>query len=135
MKNYRIFPFLLALCLLLTGCRGANNDISRQQIIDAYEAAGYRVSSRVYASPVEFGQVAYVRADQPDGDQYVYFTFFDTEENARAYAKTKDHPVMLSMFSLIYGQPQWLRVQCYGSIVVEYWDSQLMRPFRQLQSA
>lgn len=71
----RIFVFVLALSLLLVGCTRRNCDVGREQIVEAYEAAGYNVSTGVYEQPLEYGQTAYIQANHPDGE-YIYFTFF-----------------------------------------------------------
>jgi hypothetical protein len=127
----RIFVFVLALSLLLVGCTRRNCDVGREQIVEAYEAAGYNVSTGVYEQPLEYGQTAYIQANHPDGE-YIYFTFFETEADAKAYKREFYHPVMMVLFSVIFGEPSWQRWEVYGCIVVEYDNSDYMQPFEKL---
>ena len=127
----RIFVFVLALSLLLVGCTRRNCDVGREQIVEAYEAAGYNVSTGGYEQPLEYGQTAYIQANHPDGE-YIYFTFFETEADAKAYKREYYHPVMMGLFSVIFGEPSWQRWEVYGCIVVEYDNSDYMQPFEKL---
>lgn len=74
MKNLKLLFLVLLVVFLLAGCAGKWTDISREEIIEAYEAAGYHVGSCVYEQPLEYGQIAYVQADHPNGD-YIFYLF------------------------------------------------------------
>ena len=127
----RLF-LLVVLCILcLTACHQEYRTVTREDIVAAYEAAGYSVWSEVYDEEMEFGQIAAVQANHPDGD-YIYFTFFETEEAAKAYEKELDHPITKGLFSIIYGKPMWVRMETYGCLVVEYWIPEYMEPFEGL---
>lgn len=127
----RLFAFVLAFSLLLVGCTRRNYDVSREQIAAAYDAAGYAVSTGTYEEPLEHGEIAYLQANHPDGD-YIYFIFFESESDARAFKREYYHPVMMGLFSVIFGEPSWHRCEVYGSIVVEYDNSDFMQPFEKL---
>ena len=127
----RLIVVFLICVLLLCGCSPAQVDITREDIIAAYEAADYSVWSDVYDEKMEHGSIAYIQANHPDGD-YIYFTFFETEEEAKAYEKELDHPITKGLFSLIYGKPMWVRMETYGCLVVEYWIPEYMEPFESL---
>lgn len=114
----RIFLIALTFLLLLTGC-SRRKDITCQEIVAAYEAAGYSVSTERYDERLEYGRVGYIQANHPDGG-YIYFSIFGTEEEAQAYIKQFYHPVMMGLFSVIYGDPSWPRWEAHGCIVVEY---------------
>ncbi len=116
----RLSIILIALVLLLAGCAPQyRTDITREEIVAAYEAAGYSVTSRVYDEKLDYGEIAYIQANHPDGD-YIYFSIFETEKEAKAYKEEFYHPVMMGLFSVIYGRPSWPRWEVYGNIVVEY---------------
>ena len=131
----RLSIILIALALLLAGCSPQyRTDITREEIVAAYEAAGYTVSSREYDEKLDDGQIAYVQADHPNGD-YIYFYIFETEKEAQAYKEVYYHPVMTSLFSVIYGRPAWPRWEVYGSIIAQYDDPDFFGAFEQLLKA
>ena len=128
----RLSIILIALMLLLAGCAPQyRTDITREEIVAAYEAAGYSVTSRVYDEKLDYGEIAYVQANHPNGD-YIYFSIFETEKEAQAYNAEYYHPVVMSLFSVIYGQPSWLRWGVYGCIVVEYDQPEYFGVFEDL---
>lgn len=102
-----------------------------EEIITAYKAEGYNVSSSTYDEKLDNGPIAYVQADHPDGD-YIYFVFFETEKEAEVYEKELDHPVMKGFFSTLFGDPSWERMETYGCVVVSYDDPELFKPFEEL---
>ena len=131
----RLSIILIALVLLLAGCAPQyRTDITREEIVAAYEDAGYSVSSRVYDEKLDHGEIAYIQADHPNGD-YIYFSIFETEKEAQAYKAEYYHPVMTSLFSVIYGQPSWPRWGVYGCIVVEYDQPEYFGVFEDLLKA
>ena len=131
MKRLVVLFLLLSLTLSFCGCTQRASDITTEQIVVAYEAAGYRVSSKLYDETLEHGQTGYVQADHPDGD-YIYFAIFENEEAAKAYKKEFYHPAMLGLFSVIFGDPSWQRWEVYGNIVVQYDKPKFMKPFKDL---
>jgi hypothetical protein len=130
----RLLFAVLVLTLLFTGCTAFDRtEVSRLEIVAAYESAGYAVWTDSYDEKLESGAVAYVQANHPDGN-YIYFTFFETNEEAKAYEKDLDHPFMKGFFSIIFGDPSWERMDTYGCIVVSYDDPKLFSPFKELLS-
>jgi len=75
--------------------------------------------------------VAYVRADHPNGN-YIYFSFFENEADAKANEKEMDHPVMTYIMSFLFGDPSLQRLDAYGCVVVSYDDPDLFEPFEAL---
>ena len=132
----RIFPLVLVIALVFSGCSIRRTDITRGDIIDAYQKAGYTVWSTEYDAPLEEGEIAYVQAIRPDGD-YIYFSFFESNEQAKRCKELYYHPVAMSFFALIYGEMNWPRWEVYGSIIAEYnlFDSELLEPFSELMKS
>lgn len=122
---------MLAVVVLLAGCASGRTDATREEVVAAYEEAGYVVSSRVYDEKLEHGQIAYVQADHPNGD-YIYFVFFETEAEAAAYKEEFYHPGMMGLFSAIFGDPSWQRWELHGCIVAEYDDPAFYHVFEKL---
>ena len=130
MKKY--LALLLAGILLLSGCSPQHRtDVTREEIVAAYEVAGYSVWTDTYEEKQEHGEIAYVQANHPDGD-YIYFTVFETEEAAEAYKEEFYHPGMMGLFSVIFGDPSWPRWEVYGCVVAEYDHPDLFEPFEEL---
>ena len=131
MKRLLCFIMTAVLLLCLCGCSVISTDITMDEIVSAYEAAGYQVSSGYYDEKTEWGVIGYIRADHPNGD-YIYFSIFDNEENAQAYKDELYHPGVMGMFSFIFGDAKWMRWEVYGKIVVEYSNSETCKPFEML---
>ena len=128
----KVFALLLTALLLLSGCSSKHRtDVTPEEIIAAYEAAGYNVSANTYDEKLEHGQIGYIQADHPDGD-YIYFAIFETEEDAKANKEEFYHPGMMALFSMIFGDPSWQRWEVYGNIVVQYDEPDFMEPFEEL---
>ena len=128
----RLFIVMIAFALIFTGCASHyRTDITREEIVAAYEEAGYTVWSRVYDEKLDYGEVAYVQANHPDGD-YIFFSIFETEEDAENYKKQFHHPIMMGLFSVIFGDPSWQRWEVYGCIVVQYDEPEFFKPFQEL---
>ena len=132
----RLFAALVTLILIISvcGCAGKRTNISREEIVAAYEAAGYSVSSKVYDEALGYGQIAYVQADHPNGD-YIYFAIFQSEADAKSYKSQFYHPGMMGLFSAIFGDPSWPTWKVYGCIVVQYDDPNHFYPFEGLLAA
>ena len=131
MKIYKFPIFILILALLLVGCASQRTDITREEIVEAYEAAGYSVWSREYDEKLDYGEIAYVQANHPDGD-YIYFSIFETEEAAKAYKEEFYHPMAMGLFSVIFGQPSWQRWEVHGCVVAQYDEPEFFEPFEEL---
>lgn len=128
---------LLCLCMalamlaaMLGGCRKETREITCDEVIAAYEEAGYEVSHRDYPEK-EYGYACMVRIEEEDGDS-IEFHFHETEEAAEAEAEERQWNGLLWMFSVIYGDATWLETERYRNIEIEYDDDALIKPFRKL---
>ena len=134
MKRLLALTLCIVALLSCAGCSGSHKDISCQDVIDTYQKAGYQVFHKDDPDS-ETGRVCYVRVDDQDSDEYIYFEFYDSEENAKAYADQRQWNVVLWLFSAIYSDPQWLVTETYGNIEYEYRSgSDLIDPFNELVS-
>ena len=130
MKKFIVLLFVTV--LLLSGCSSQyRTDVTPEEIIAVYEAAGYNVSANTYDEKLEHSQISYIQADHPDGD-YIYFSIFENEEDARAFKEEFYHPGMMGLFSVIFGDPSWQRWEVYGCIVVQYDNPDFFEPFEEL---
>ena len=128
---------VLCLCaLVLLGCTACSQsgprEISCQDVIDAYEKAGYAIFHKEEGNG-ETGEVCYVKVSDSDSDEYIFFHFFDSEESAKEYADQRQWNVLLWLFSAIYSDPHWLTTKTYGNIEYEYRSgTDLIDPFHDL---
>ena len=130
----RLFAVFLTCILVfsLSACASkTKSEISAEEIVAAYEAAGYDVSCRIYDEKLEHGFIAYIKASHPDGD-YIYFSIFENEADAKSFKDEFYHPGMMGLLSVIFGDPSWHRCDVHGCIVVEYDDPDFLRPFEKL---
>ncbi len=127
----RLFWIVIPLLLILASCSAAKPQPTREEIAEAYSQAGYSVWTELYDEPLEEGQIAYLQANHPDGD-YIYFTFFETEEAAKAYKEEYYHPVAMGFFSVIFGDPAWQQWIVHGNMVAEYDEPAFYEVFQNL---
>lgn len=127
----RLVCAILALLVLLACLNGCQHDTQRNvtcdEVIEAYEKAGYEVfhedtQSEAYACHVKAW----------DGEQEIYFHFFDTAEAAEQYAQSNKWNVILWLYSVAIAQPYWPNVKAYGNVEYEYADKGILEPFREL---
>lgn len=131
MKRILCLFFLPALLLsVFSGCSGKSRPVTCDEVIAAYEEAGYEVSHRDYPER-EYGYLCEVTIEEEDGDS-IRFHFYETDEEAEAYAEERQWNWALWMFSVIYSDPTWLETETHYNIEIEYDDDDLIKPFRKL---
>jgi len=127
--------FLLAVTLLGTcGCQGEIREISCEEIVKAYEDAGYSVSHGAHGSAEEDSFVCYIKAEVPEDpdNDYIYFTTYFTEEAAKDAAEAHKYNPAVWLFALPFGEWRWLKSKSYGKIAYTYYDADLAEPFEKL---
>ena len=128
----KLLALLLVVLLLLSGCSTEyRTDVTPEEIVSAYEEAGYSVWFEYYDNMLDEGQIGSIQANHPDGD-YIYFSIFETEEDAKAFKEEFYHPGVMGLFSFIFGDPSWPRWQVHGCIVVQYDNPDYFEPFEEL---
>ena len=134
---------ILALCLTISIClcclvscddSTATKEISCEDIIKAYEDAGYYVTHGEHKDESESLQLCYIRVDlteDPDSD-YIYFTTYFTEEKAEQAHKTDKYNLIIWFYAAISGESRWLKTGTYGKIEYSYYNTELIKPFNEL---
>jgi hypothetical protein len=133
----KFLAFLLVICgVFFAGCytdRTSNVEITCEELIAAYEEAGYGVFHNETDEGEDVEYNCYVRINDPNSDDYAYFHFFDSHEEALAYFEEAPYATIgVGLFSLIWGQPTWLRNKTYNQITIEYDNAELYKPFQKL---
>ena len=129
-KSSSILLLLLMILSLFSGCGKQKEPVSCEQVIAAYEEAGYEVYHWDYPER-EYGYACSVRIEQEDGDS-IEFHFHETSEEAEAELEERKWNVVLWLFSAIYGDATWLKTEVYCNIEIEYDDKALYKPFQNL---
>ncbi len=125
----RIVVMLLA-ALLLCGCAQKQpREVSCEELIAAYEAAGYAVEHLEFPA-LDYGYRCEVQIRS--GEEQLRFEFYPSAEAAEAQAQQRQWNAVLWIYTLAMGQPTWLHTQTHGTIEIEYTDSALLKPFESL---
>ena len=135
MKRLIAVLLLFAIILSFTSCNKSEpKEISCEQIIQAYEDAGYFVTHGEHKTQAEGSQLCYIKAsvtEEPYGD-YIYFITCFTEEQAEEAAKTDKYNLAVWLYATVSGESRWLKTGTYGKIEYSYYNSKLIKPFNEL---
>ena len=134
MKKWIAFLLCGFLLLSTVACTQRQEDetITAEAIISAYEDAGCEVWHEEVGES-DWGVVYQIRATDSDGEA-IYFYICDTVDNAKAYEETSEYNLLIWAYSLLCGDPMWVNVQRYGTIVIQYEQSKLYKPFQELMN-
>ena len=132
MKKIIALMLIFAMALsLMVGCQAKEEPIiTCEQVIAAYEEAGYVVWHKEYPEQ-EHGYQCVVQISLEDGP-YIEFHFHETPEAAKEESAQRQRNGLLWFFSVIYNQPTWLQTEVYQNIAIEYDDRKLYKPFEEL---
>ena len=128
---------LLPLLLPLTSCGGKSaTEISCEEIIAAYEDAGYSVFHN-HDDPFyyDLNEACYIKVTDPDDPEnnYMYITRYFTEEDAEAACEEREfHPLLWLFFGYVGSEWRWLHVRQYGDVVVETFEWDMLKPMKEL---
>ena len=136
MKKIISIILLISFALSLTACGNSTEpkEISCEDIIKAYEDAGYYVTHGAHKDESESSQLCYIKAnltDDPDSD-YIYFITCFTEEQAEEAAETDKYNLAVWLYSTVSGERRWLKTGTYGKIEYSYYNPGLIKPFNEL---
>ena len=128
---------LFALTISLAACDKPDSEpreLSCDEIISAYEDAGYYVVHGEHKDEAEGSQRCYIKAsisEEPQSD-YVYFITCFTEEAAEEAARTDEYNLAAWLFASMNGENRWLESGTYGKIEYSYYNPELIEPFEEL---
>ncbi len=125
----KIIICCLIISLLLCGCSPVFREVTCEEIVAAYEEAGYEVS---HHHPADLGEIlCYIAVENENGDD-IYFDRYATAVEAQSVAETRQYNVLIWLFSVIYGDPTWVHTTTYGCYEIEYTSEELYEPFEEL---
>lgn len=136
MKKIISIILLLSFALSFTACGNSTEqkEISCEEIIAAYEDAGYCVTHGEHKAEAESSQLCYIKAsltEDSDSD-YIYFITCFTEEQAEGTAETDKYNLAVWLYATVSGESRWLKTGTYGKIEYSYYNSKLIKPFNEL---
>ena len=138
MKKIISIVLLLSLCFSFTACGNSSEpkEISCEEIIAAYEDAGYTVLYHGHENDTvynDLGQYCAFEIRDPDNeDNYMYVHRYFNEEDAKAANEEAEfHPVLWLFFG-IFGEWRWLHTGCYGDMTYETFDRKMIKPLKEL---
>ena len=135
MKKIISILLLLSLCFSVSACSKAESkEISCEDIISAYEDAGYCVTHGEHKNEADSSQLCYIKAnltEDPDSD-YIYFITCFTEEQAEEAAETDKYNLAVWLYATVSGESRWLKTGTYEKIEYSYYNSKLIKPFNEL---
>ncbi len=131
----RAISFLMIISILILALPSCTSKTvtapTCDELITAYEDAGFSIFHSEDTEDASDWN-CYVKVWDEDEYDYVFFYFFDTPEKAKARDDEREYNVLIYLFSVIYGNPQWLHTETYGNIEYEYSNSDLIKPFKEL---
>ena len=137
MKKLISILLLLALAISFTSCTQKEvKEISCEELIEAYENAGYWVLYHGHESDTAYNEegiyCAFEIRDPNNEDNYMYVNRCFSEEEARTLTKERKFNVVLWLFFGIFGEWRWLHVGSYGDIEYETFDYKMLQPLKEL---
>ena len=137
MKRIISILLLLSLCFSFTACGNSEpKEITCEDIIAAYEDAGYTVNYHNHDDPIyyESNESCHIEIVDPEDPnrKYIYITRYFTEEYAKAIEKERRFNPILWLFFGVFGEWRWLKNGVYGNIYYETFDSKMIKPLREL---
>lgn len=135
MKRITSILLFLSIALSLTACGESEiREISCDDIIKAYEDAGYYVTHGEHKDEADSSQLCYIKANisEDEDSDYIYFVTCFTEEEAEKLLKTDKYNIAVWLYASISGERRWLKSGTYGKIEYSYYNSKLIKPFNKL---
>ena len=136
MKKITSIVLLLSFVLSLTACGNSTEpkEITCEDIIKAYEDAGYYVTHGDHKKQAESSQLCYIKANltEDSDSDYIYFITCFTEEQAEEAAETDKYNLAVWLYAAVSGESRWLKTGTYGKIEYSYYNSKLIKPFNEL---
>ena len=137
MKRVISVLLLLSLTFSFFACTPHRSDeVSCEDIIAAYEAAGYTLGHHLHEDPVylEDGICCSLMFQDPqDPDKnYIYIDRYRTGRDARdATIKSKYHPI-LWFVSVLHGEGRWRRSERFGTLHYTTFEKKMLKPLQSI---
>ena len=137
MKRILSILLLLSLTFSFFACTPhRSEEITCEDIIAAYENAGYTMEHHLHEDPVylEEGICCSLLFEDPENPDknYIYIDRYRTGRDAQdATIKSKYHPI-LWFFSVLHGEGRWLRSKQFGILHCTTFDRKMLKPLQSI---
>ena len=139
MKKLISSLLLLSLLLIsLVSCSRmeSTNEISCEDIIKAYEDAGYSLGHHLHEDPAYEAEAIYCALmfedPQDPAESQIYINRYETVADAvHAHSENKYNPILWLFFSIV-GEKRWLHSGQYGEIQYNTFDAKMAKPLKEL---
>ena len=136
MKKIISLILLISFAFSFTACDNKTEpkEITCEDIIKAYEDAGYYVTHGEHKTQAESSQLCYIKANltEDSDSDYIYFITCFTEKQAKEAKKTDKYNLAVWLYATVSGESRWLTTGTYGKIEYSYYNSKLIKPFNEL---
>ena len=135
MKKIISIVLLFSLCFSFTSCGNSAEpkEISCEDIIKAYEDAGYFVSYHSHSEDSEDYYCYIIIYENEDStSDLVEITFYNSVEGAKETAENKRYNIAIWMVSAMYGEFRWLHTGYYGDMVYSTFEYKMLKPLKEL---
>ena len=126
-----VFTFVFS----FVGCRKEDKHLACEEIVAAYEEAGYSVFHN-HDDPFYYDlqQYCYIKVSDPDApeDNYMYIDRYFTEEDANAVYEEYKYNAGLWLFFGIFGEWRWMKRGVYDDFTYETFDWEILIPLKKL---
>ena len=138
MKRVISIFLLLSFAFSLAACTAPESakDVSCEDIIAAYEEAGYTLGHHLHEDPVylEGGiccSLMFKDPENPDKN-YIYIERYRTERDAqKATTENKYNPI-LWFVSALHGERRWLRSEQFGKLHCTTFEKKMLKPLQSI---
>ena len=135
----KVVAFCLAaitVVLCLSGCGNSEfREISCDDIIAAYEEAGYTVSYHLHRdTDAETDVICNIQIVDPDNPErnYLYIDRYADEATAQTAAEEGKYNIALWLIASLYGELRWLKSEQYGEIHYHSFSREMINLFEEL---
>lgn len=138
MKRIIAFLLLFSLAFSFSACtRGESaTDVTCEEIIAAYESAGYTLGYHLHEDPVylQDGICCCLMFQDPAAPNKndIYINRYNNAEDAQSAAQEKKCNIVLWLFCCIYGETRWLKSEQFGTLHCMTYEKKMLVPLREL---
>ena len=136
MKRIVSVLLLLSIAFSFSACTHIQKEVSCEDIIAAYENAGYTMGHHLHEDPVylEEGICCSLLFEDPDDPEknYIYIERHNTTNGAYQAAEESEYNLVLWFISLVHGEGRWLRSEQFGTLHCTTFEKKMLKPLQSI---
>ena len=113
-----------------------SEEITCEDIIAAYENAGYTMEHHLHEDPVYLEEgicCSLMFQDPEDPDKnYIYIERHNTTNGAYQAAEESEYNLVLWFISLVHGEGRWLRSEQFGTLHSTTFERKMLKPLQSI---